>query len=49
MAQRKQTERRFSPEFKLEAIEQVIKYQQRSVDVAQSLDSAPSQLRKWIR
>lgn len=49
MTQRKQTKRRFSPEFKLEAIEQVIKYQQRAVDVAQSLDLDPSQLRKWIR
>ncbi len=49
MTQRKQTKRRFSPEFKLEAIEQVIKYQQRAVDVAQSLDLDPNQLRKWIR
>jgi len=49
MTQRKQTKRRFSPEFKLEAIEQVIKYQQRTVDVAQSLDLDPSQLRKCIR
>ncbi len=31
MTQRKQTKRRFSPEFKLEAIEQVIKYQQRAI------------------
>lgn len=49
MTQRKQTKRRFSPEFKLEAIEQVTKYQQRAVDVAQSLDLDPCQLRKWIR
>ncbi|MCW2474540.1 MULTISPECIES: transposase [unclassified Symbiopectobacterium] len=49
MTQRKRTKRRFSPEFKLKAIEQVIKYQQRAVDVAQSLDLDPSQLRKWIR
>ncbi|SUI38857.1 Uncharacterised protein [Serratia marcescens] len=38
MTQRKQTKRRFSPEFKLEAIEQVTKYQQRAVDVALALD-----------
>ncbi|WP_394853165.1 IS3 family transposase [Serratia marcescens] len=49
MTQRKQTKRRFSPEFKLEAIEQVTKYQQRAVDVALALDLDPSQLRKWIR
>ena len=49
MTQRKQTKRRFSPEFKLEAIEQVTKYQQRAADVALTLDLDPSQLRKWIR
>lgn len=32
MIQRKQTKRRFSPEFKREAIEQALKYQQRAVD-----------------
>ncbi|MEY4922305.1 MAG: hypothetical protein RLY17_1022 [Pseudomonadota bacterium] len=30
MTQRKQTKRRFSPEFKLETIEQVVKHQQRA-------------------
>ncbi|WP_439070474.1 transposase (plasmid) [Serratia nevei] len=49
MTQRKQTKRHFSPEFKLEAIEQVTKYQQRAVDVTLALDLDPSQLRKWIR
>jgi transposase len=49
MTQRKQTKRHFSPEFKLEAIEQVLKYQQRAVDVARMLELDPSQLRKWIR
>jgi transposase len=37
MTQHKQTKRRFSPEFKLEAIEQVVKYQPRAVDVAKAL------------
>ncbi|HBR2129135.1 TPA: transposase [Klebsiella variicola] len=45
MTQRKQTKHRYSPEFKLEAIWQVIKYQQRIL----TLDLAPIQLRKWIR
>ncbi|ENB7488944.1 TPA: transposase [Citrobacter koseri] len=49
MTQRKQTKRRFSPEFKLEAIEQVVKYQQPAVEVAHTLEPDPSQLRKWIR
>ena len=49
MTQRKQTKRRFSPEFKLEVIEQVTKYQQRAVDVAFALNLDPSLLRKWIR
>jgi transposase len=49
MTKRKQTKRRFSPEFKLEAIEQVVKYQQRAVDVAKALELESSQLRKWIR
>ncbi len=46
MSQHKQ-KRRFSPEFKLEAIEQVVKYQH--ADVARSLELDPCQLRKWIR
>ena len=49
MTQRKQTKRRFSPEFKLEAVEQVVKHQQRAVDVARVLDVDPTLLRKWIR
>lgn len=49
MTQRKQTKRRFSPEFKLEAIEQVVKHQQSAVEVAHTLEPDPSQLRKWIR
>ena len=49
MTQYKQTKRRFSPEFKLEAIEQVVKYQQRAVDVVRSLELDPNLLRKWVR
>lgn len=49
MVQQKQTKRRFSPEFKLEAIEQVVKYQQSAAGVARALELDPSQLRKWIR
>ncbi|NYV72735.1 transposase, partial [Yersinia pestis] len=39
----------FSPEFKLEAIEQVVKYQRSTIEVARALELDPSQLRKWIR
>ncbi|KFX03249.1 transposase [Pectobacterium betavasculorum] len=49
MVQPKQTKRRFSPEFKLEAIEQVVKYQQSAAEVARALELDPGQLRKWIR
>lgn len=49
MTQSKQTKRRFSPEFKLEAVEQVVKHQQRAVDVARALDVDATLLRKWIR
>jgi len=45
----RQTKRHFSPEFKLEAIEQVVKYHQRPVEVARALDIDASMLRKWIR
>jgi transposase-like protein len=49
MTQRKQTKRRFSPEFKLEAVEQVVKHQQRAVDVARALDVDATLLRPRIR
>ncbi len=49
MTQPKQTKRRFSPEFKLEVIEQVVKYQRSTIEVARALELDPSQLRKWIR
>ncbi|SQJ30171.1 Transposase [Serratia rubidaea] len=49
MIQYKQTKRRFSPEFKLEAVEQVVKHQQRAVDIARALDVDATLLRRWIR
>lgn len=49
MNPQKRIKRRFSPEFKLDAIEQVIKYQQSAADVACALELDPCQLRKWIR
>lgn len=49
MTQIKKTNRKFSPEFKLEAIEQVIRHHQRVVDIARALELDPSQLRRWIR
>ncbi|ELM3739282.1 transposase [Yersinia ruckeri] len=45
MTQPKQTKRRVSPEFKLEAIEQVVKYQRSTIEVARALELDPSQLR----
>ncbi|QXF35659.1 hypothetical protein B0X70_22545 [Photorhabdus akhurstii] len=44
-----QTKRRFSTEFKLEAITQVITHRQRVPDVARALELDPSTLRKWIK
>ncbi|KAA1195422.1 transposase [Photorhabdus heterorhabditis] len=41
-----QTKRRFSTEFKLEAITQVITHRQRMPDVARVLELDPSTLRK---
>lgn len=43
------TKRTFPPEFKLEAVEQVIKYQRDAREVAQALELPPDHLRKWIR
>jgi len=45
----RRTKRTFSPEFKLEAVEQVVKYQRDSREVAQVLELNPDHLRKWIR
>lgn len=49
MTQIKKTNRQFSSEFKLEAVEQVVKHHQRVVDIARALELDPSQLRRWIR
>lgn len=43
------TKRTFSPEFKLEAIEQVVKYQRDVREVPLALELTPDHLRKWIR
>ncbi len=37
------------PEFKLEAIKQVVKYQRDVREVALALELNPDHLRKWIR
>lgn len=49
MIKARRTKRTFSPEFKLEAIEQVVKYQRDVRDVSQALELNPAHLRKWIR
>lgn len=49
MIKTRRTKRTFSPEFKLEAIEQVVKYQRNVREVAQALELNPDHLRKWIR
>ncbi|ECG5959001.1 IS3 family transposase [Salmonella enterica subsp. enterica serovar Baguida] len=49
MIKTRRTKRTFSPEFKLEAIEQVVKYQRDVREVAQALELNPDHLRKWIR
>ena len=49
MIKTRRTKRTFSPEFKLEAIEQVVKYQRDAREVAQALELDPDHLRKWIR
>lgn len=49
MLKTRRTKRTFSPEFKLEAIEQVVKYQRDVREVAQALELNLDHLRKWIR
>ena len=49
MLKTRRTKRTFSPEFKLEAIEQVVKYQRDVRKVALVLELNPDHLRKWIR
>nr|UVN17727.1 Transposase [Xenorhabdus vietnamensis] len=44
----KSTKRRYSAEFKLEAVQQVVLHQLRIVDVARSLGVNTSTLGKWI-
>jgi len=48
MIQPEQTKRCFSPEFTLEAIEPVVKYQKSAAEVARALELDPRPLRKWI-
>lgn len=48
-AQTSRTKCTFSPEFRLEAIEQVVKYQRDVREVALALELNPDHLRKWIR
>lgn len=49
MIKTRRAKRTFSPEFKLEAIEQVVKYQRDVREVALALELTPDHLRKWIR
>lgn len=49
MIKTRRTKRTFSPEFKLEAIEQVVKYPRDVRKVAQARELNPDHLRKWIR
>lgn len=51
MINTRRTKRTFSPEFKLEAVEQVVKYLRDAREVAQALELEldPDHLRKWIR
>ncbi len=50
MIKTRRTKRTFSPEFKLEAFEQVVvKYQRDVREVALALELNPDHLRKWIR
>lgn len=49
MLKPRRAQRTFSPEFRLEAIEQVVKYQRDVREVALVLELIPDHLRKWIR
>lgn len=49
MTKTRRTKRTFSPEFKLEAIEQVVKYQRDVREIALTLEPNPDHLRKWGR
>ncbi len=49
MIKTRRTKRTFSPEFRLEAIGQVVEYQRDVREVALALELNPDHLRKWIR
>ncbi|EET0019189.1 transposase [Escherichia coli] len=49
MIKTRRAKRTFSPEFKLEAIEQVVKYLRDVREVALALELNPDHLCKWIR
>ncbi len=49
MIKTRRTKRTFSPEFKLETVEQGVKYQRDAREVTQALELDPDHLRKWIR
>lgn len=49
MIKTRRTKRTFSPEFKLEAIGQVVKYQRDVREVALALEPNPDYLRTWIQ
>ncbi len=49
MIKNRRIKRTFSPEFKFEAIEQVVEYQRYVREVAQALELNPDHLRIWIQ
>lgn len=49
MLKTRRTKLTFSPEFRLEAIEPVVKYQRDVREAALALELPPDHLRKWIR
>ncbi|CNL85202.1 putative IS3 transposase [Yersinia aldovae] len=49
MIKNRRIKRTFSPEFKFEAIEQVVEYQRDVREVAQALELNPDHLRIWIQ
>nr|CDS56641.1 conserved hypothetical protein [Serratia symbiotica] len=49
MIKTRRTKRTFSPAFKLDAIERVVKYQRAAREGALALELNPEHLRKWIR
>lgn len=49
MFKTRRTKHTFSPKFKFEAIEQVVKYQRDVREIAQAIRLNPDHLLKWIR